>query len=190
MESPGLVESMLNSWRDNLDCNIVAGLRLWQLPVVLAAALACEPAIAGDGLWVEHPEEVAFSVADMTQGAKDMGLTGAGFAATLSIMLQRAGLKARQTDFERDSDVLFLDIIVEDETFYASLGFWRMVSYRLPNGVLNSEFVTVWQDYSVGAHHEDPGKVRATVNSITERFIAKYQDVNKGGTPLRVASTP
>jgi hypothetical protein len=181
---------MLNSWRDNLDCNIVAGLCLWQLPVVLAAALACEPVIAGDGLWVEHPEEVAFSVADMTQGAKDMGLTGAGFAATLSTMLQRAGLKARQTDFERDSDVLFLDIIVEDETFYASLGFWRMVSYRLPNGVVNSEFVTVWQDYSVGAHHEDPGKVRATVNSITERFIAKYQDVNKVGSPLRVASMP
>ena len=181
---------MLISWRENPDRNIPTGYRVWRLLLMAAGALACEASLAGDGLWVDNPEEVAFSVADMTSRAKDMGLSDESFAATLSRMLNHAGLRAKQLDLERDSGVLFLDVIVEDETFYASLGFWRMASYRQPDGELNSEFVTVWQDYSVGAHHDDPAKVRATVNKIIARFITKYRDVNNVGTPFRVASTP
>lgn len=181
---------MLEFSRDKCDRNRLAGLRWWHLPAVLAAALACQTAVAGDGLWVENPGEVAFSVGNMTQVAKDMGFTDAGFATILSTSLQRAGLSAKRSDFKRDNDVLFLDVIVEHETFYASLGFWRKVSYRLPNGKLISEFVTVWQDYSVGAHHDDSRKVRDTVNRIIARFIARYRDVNDTGIPLLVGSTP
>ncbi len=181
---------MLISWRKNPDRNIPAGYRLWRLSLMAAGALACETSIASDGLWVDNPEEVAFSVADMTSSAKDMGLSNESFAAALSTMLNRAGLRPRQSVLKRDNDVLFLDVIVEDETFYASLGFWRVASYRQPDGELNSELVTVWQDYSVGAHHDDPATVRDTVNEIIERFIAKYRDVNNVSTPFRVASTP
>ena len=181
---------MLILWRKTPDRIIPTGYRVWRLLLMAAGALACETSIAGDGLWVDNPEEIAFSVADMTSSAKDMGLSNESFAATLSTMLNHAGLRARQSSLERDSDMLFLDVIVEDETFYASLGFWRVASYRQPDGELNSELVTVWQDYSVGAHHDDPGKVLDTVNKFIARFIARYRDVNNVSTPFRVASTP
>lgn len=119
-----------------------------------------------------------------------MGLTIDGFAKSLSIMLNRAGLQAKRSETERDSDILFLDVIVDGESYYTSVGFWRIASYRLPNGDLNSEFVTVWQDYSVGAHYNDPGTVRASANRIIERFIAKYSDANNTGNPLQVVSAP
>jgi hypothetical protein len=164
--------------------------RLRRLPVLLAALFVCEIAVADKELWVENPVDVAFAVGNMTQGAKDMGLTDDGFTEILISSLKRGGLVARPSDFERDHDMLFLDIVVEHETYYASLGFWRLVSYRLPDGELNSEIVTVWQDYSVGAHHNNPARVRDTVTKVIERFVAKYSDVNDVQTPLRVASGP
>ena len=181
---------MFTSWREKPDRNTLTGSGSLRLLLVVAAALVCDTSIADDGLWVDDPEEVAFSVADMTDSARDMGLSSDGFAATLNNMLNHAGLRAKQSDIARDDRVLFLDIIVDDETYYASLGFWRMASYRQPDGELNSEFVTVWQDYSVGAHHDDPGAVRDTVNKIIERFITRYRDANNVRPPLRVASTP
>ena len=182
---------MLKAWREQLDCPAVPGFRPWQLALVLALVLASGASMGSDGLRVENPGEITFAVAAMTPRAKELGLTNSVVAASLKSSLSRAGLAARQSDLDdRDSDVLFIDIVVEDETFYASLGFWRMASYRLPGGELNSELVTVWQDYSVGAHHDDAAKVRATVNRIVSRFISQYRDVNDVGVPLRVASTP
>jgi hypothetical protein len=89
-----------------------------------------------------------------------------------------------------DDDILFLDVIVDGDTFYTSAGFWRMASFPLPNGDINSEFVTVWQDYSIGTHYDDPEMIRASVSRIIERFIAKYSAANNTGNPLRVASAP
>ncbi len=156
----------------------------------MVAVSLCEFTQADDSLWVESPEEVAFSVAHMTQGAKDMGLTNESFAETLALMLNGAGFQTKQSKLDRDNDMLFLDVIVDGETFYASAGFWRKASYPLPNGDLNSGFVTVWQDYSVGAHYDDPETVRASVGTLIERFITKYSDANNSGKPLRVASAP
>ena len=181
---------MLKSWREPLECLAVPGFRPLQLALALALVLASTASSGSDGLRVENPAEIAFAVAAMTPQAKEMGLTDAGVAETLQSSLSRAGLSGKRSDLEHDSDVLFVDIIVEDETFYASLGFWRMASYRLPGGELNSEFASVWQDYAVGAHHDDPEKVRVTVERIIERFIVKYSDVNSVRKPLRIASMP
>jgi hypothetical protein len=156
---------------------------------MLASALVCGAAAADGSLWVENPQEVAFSVGKMTQSAQDLGLTDSDLAETLSVMLNRVGLRARRSQGTNDDDVLFLDVIVDDETFYTSAGFWRMAKYRLPNGDLTSEFVTVWQDYSVGAHHNDPEAIRVSVNRIIERFITKYSDANSPHAPVQVASS-
>jgi hypothetical protein len=126
----------------------------------------------------------------MTQAAQDLGLTDKDFAETLRIMLSRAGLQATRSELKLDRNLLFLDVIVDGEVFYVSAGFWRKASYPLPNGKFNSEFVTVWQDYSVGAHYHDPETVRSSVNTLIERFIARYSDANDTGNPLRVASAP
>ena len=180
---------MLISWPHLLECTRVPGARPRLPAFVFTLMLACGTAAGSDGLRVERPLEVAFSVAEMTEQARSMGFTDSGVATTLQENLTRAGLAGRRSDPERDSDVLFVDIIVEDETFYASLGFWRMASYRLPGGALNSEFVTVWQDYAVGAHHGDPATVNATVKRIIDRFIVRYSDVNGVSQPQRVAAT-
>jgi hypothetical protein len=176
--------------RKNCVCDKAINFRLKRLPVLLAALFLCEFAVADNELWVENPLDVAFAVGNMTQDAKDMGLTYDGFAKILTSSLNHGGLVARPSDLERDDDLLFLDIIVEHDTYYASLGFWRLVSYRLPNGELKSELVTVWQDYSVGTHHNNPARVRDTVTKVIERFVARYSDVNDLQTPLRVASGP
>jgi hypothetical protein len=166
------------------------GCLFWQTLVLLLSSLICEVSQADGSLWVENPREVAFSVGRMTPGAQNLGLTDADFADTLSIMFDRVGYQARRSRGAHDKDVLFLDVIVDGETFYTSAGFWRIANYRLPNGDLNTEFVTVWQDYSVGAHHNDPETVRASVSRIIERFIAKYSDANKSRAPVQVASSP
>jgi hypothetical protein len=173
-----------------LDGDVRFGARIWRISAVLVLALISGSSFASERLWVEDPGMVAFSIANMTPGAQKIGLTSAAVAANLTTMLSRAGLKARRTSVEGEGDVLFVDIIVEEETYYASLGFWRIASYRLPNGELNAEFVTVWQDYSVGAHHNNPETVQATVSRIIERFIGRYTDANKVGRPLSVASAP
>lgn len=177
------------SRRKNRSNNEVSTFTLWQLPVLLAVILGCEVAIAGDELWVENPRDVAFSIGNLTQNARKMGLTDAAFATILSTTLDNAGFTARQSDSMHD-DVLFLDIIVEDESFYASIGFWRVVSFRLPNGEFNSDLVNVWQDYSFGVHRDDAGRVRDTVKKVIDRFIASYGAANGISVPLRLAATP
>ncbi len=172
----------------------VSTFRGWRLPVLLTAIVSCNIAVAGDEtsdeLWVEEPRDVVFSIGNMTQSAREMGLTDAAFASILRTSLNRAGLKARQSDSRHDDDLIFLDIIVEDETFYASIGFWRRVNIRLPNEEFYSKFVTVWQDYSVGAHHGDPGRVRDTVHKVIDRFIASYGAANDVSMPLLLSATP
>lgn len=164
--------------------------RIWWKFAVVLFVLASNSSLANEGLWVENPEVVAFSVAKMTRDAEEIGLTRAVVAADLGDMLGQAGLKAKSAKHKGASGVLFLDVIVEDETFYASLGFWRMASYRLPDGQLKAEFVTVWQDYSVGVHHSDAKTVQATVGQIIEKFIGEYTEANNVGRPHTVASTP
>jgi hypothetical protein len=183
MESPGRTVTMLHASPQEL-C------RIWRVVAVLASTFAWVTSQAADSLWVENPVDVAYSVGEMTKGAQDIGLTTESFAESLHAMLNHAGLQPRQSTRSRDSDVLFLDVIVDGESFYTSAGFWRMANYPLPNGDLNSEFVTVWQDYSIGAHHNNPDIVRASVNTILERFIAKYSDANNTRRPMQVASTP
>lgn len=161
----------------------------WQFACLLAVVLTCTSSHAADELWVENPLELSIAVAKMTENAKALGLTNAAVAASLSHRLKEAGLKPTPTELEYDDNVLFVDIIVEEETFYASLGFWRMASFRLPDGEQNTEMVTVWQEFSVGVHHDDPGIVRSTVDRIIERFIASYSDANDVGTPKRIVAT-
>lgn len=174
----------------NLARKIVPGHELWRSAAVLSAVFICGTSPASDSLRVEHPVEIAFSIGEMTELAQDMGLSTEEFARSLTVMLNNAGLEARQSEAERDTEILFLDVIVDGESYYTSVGFWRMASYPLPNGEINSEFVTVWQDYSVGTHFDDATTVKASVNRIVERFISKYNDANQSGFPLRVASAP
>ena len=173
-----------------LGYRIVRGYELWRIAAVFAAAFICDSSQASQSLWVENPQEVAYSVASMTPGAISLGLTSEEFSESLTVMLNRAGLQGRRSEFGNDSDILFLDIVVDGETYYASAGFWRMATYHLPNGETNSEFVTVWQDYSVGAHFDDPETVRVSVERLIERFIARYRDANGVGRPLSVAAAP
>jgi len=189
-ELSGHTQSMLQISQKKFGYTIACGRARWRMLVALAAVVMCELSQATESLWVENPEQVAYSVADMTPGAKALGLTNGEFAKSLNVMLSRAGLQGRRSEFRNDSDVLFLDVVVDGETYYASAGFWRMASYRLPNGDIHSEFVTVWQDYSVGAHYDDPETIRVSVERLIERFIAKYNDANSAGRPLSVAATP
>lgn len=163
------------------------GLRLRAFLFLLAAASTCGNALADDGLRVDRPLEVAFSISRMTRDAAAMGLTDSGFAVLLSSSLTRAGLSARRSDSENDDTVLFLDIVVEDEAFYVSLDFLRPASFRLPGGEMNSEPVSVWQGYSVGTHKDDAGKIRDTVSQIVEQFVTSYRDANDLSIPARVA---
>ena len=163
--------------------------RLLSAALLVFAVAAADLAVA-DGLRVDGAENVAFAVAKMTQTAENMGLSRADLATTLTEKLGRAGLRARLSDADRDKDLLLVDVVVEEETFYVSLGFWRVASYPQPGGESSSGFVTVWQDFSVGAHHGDADAVYAIVTTITDRFIARYRDVNGLDDRVQVAATP
>jgi len=158
--------------------------------VLLVFALAVADIAVADGLRVESAEEVAFAVADMTQVAEDMGLSKANLVVVVADKLGRAGLRARPTDANRDEEVLLVDVVVEEETFYVSLGFWRVASYPQRQGETDSGFVTVWQDFSVGAHHGDVDTVHQTVTTIIDRFVASYSDANELGDSVQVAAAP
>lgn len=179
---------MLESWVEKMF--FVKQALCWRcLGIGFFAALFCQVSTA-DRLWVSNPEEIYFAIGAMTSQAQIMGLSDADFAATIHTTLHREGFRARLSNSRRGSDLLFLDIVVEDESYYASLEFRRKASYALPDGKLNSEFVTVWQDYAIGAHHDDPAPIRATVGRILERFVAEYNEVNSAAKRLRVMSTP
>lgn len=157
---------------------------------LLVFAVAVADIAVADGLRVDSAEDVAFAVAEMTQVAEDMGLSRADLAVALTEKLSRAGLRARLSDADRDKDLLLVDVVVEEEAFYVSLGFWRVASYPQPDGENSSGFVTVWQDYSVGAHHGDVDTVYTTVTTVIDRFIARYSDANELGDSVQVAAAP
>ena len=160
-----------------------------KLLAVVVIALLCDYAVADSSLWVEKPEGIAYTVAGMSAHASELGLSGQSLAHALERALSDAGLAARRADFDRDDRILFLDIIVKPGSFYASLQFWRKASYVLPNGEQASEFVPVWEGFSLGDHHNKPGAVRSTVNKIVGNFIAEYRDANSLDDSSRVASS-
>jgi hypothetical protein len=175
--------------RHNSGHRLAISQRLLRAALLAVAVVAVDVAIA-DGLRVDNAEEVAFAVAEMTQVAENMGLSKADLVIAVTDKLGRVGLRARPTDNDNDEEVLMIDVVVDDETFYASLGFWRVASYPQPDGENGSGFVTVWQDYSVGAHHGDVDTVYATVTTIIDRFIARYSDANELGDNVQAAATP
>jgi len=170
--------------------DIASGFGVWRFCVSLLVVLVCRQSLAADGLWIENPTEVAYSIGELTADARKLGLSGNSLAATLSATLTRAGLKSRPAEFARDQGVLFLDIIVENQTFYASLGFWRVATFPRPDGESASDFVIVWQDYSVGTHHNEAAAVNQTVQRIIDRFVARYSTANKITDSLQAAATP
>ncbi len=145
---------------------------------------------AAEGLRVNNAAELAFAVADMTSVAQDMGLSKAGLAGAVREKLGAAGIRARPTIAGQDEEVLLVDVVIEDESFYVSLGFWRVASYPQPQGEITSGFVTVWQDYSVGTHHGNMDTVYDAVTTIADQFIKKYSDANDLAARVRAANSP
>jgi hypothetical protein len=140
----------------------------------LVAAEGAEP-----GLWVSEPETVAIAIGNMTVGANNLGLTDAGFEKELTARLSNAGLKAHRADEDSDESILFLDLVVEQDTFVASLEFWRKAEYQLPDGTSHSDFVIVWEKYTLGAHSDRPEFVADSVAAVLDSFIVDYGIVNQ-----------
>jgi hypothetical protein len=164
-------------------------LRLLRTAIAICAALLFHAA-AADGLRVDNPAEVSFVVTDMTAIARKIGLSRADLADMVTDKLSVVGISARPTIAERDEEVLLVDVVVEHETFYVSLGFWRVASYPQPQGEITSGFVAVWQDYSVGTHHGNVDTVYDTVTTIVDQFITRYSDANDLAGRVRVATSP
>jgi hypothetical protein len=181
---------MRNRHQTFRDRDIASVFGVWRFCVSLIVVLICPQSLAADGLWIENPTDVAYSVGDLTADARKLGLSDNSLVETLSATLTRAGLIARPAEFARDQGVLFLDIIVENQTFYASLGFWRVATFPRPDGEPASDFVIVWQDYSVGSHHNNAAAVNHTVQKIIDRFVVRYSTANKITDPLQAAATP
>ena len=161
----------------------------WRRVIALFMLVFCASASASDELWVENPEQIAFSVGRMTDAAKDLGLHERQIAAWLSESLQRAGLEARAADTEHDPAVLFLDVFVAAGSYYASVGFWRNAEYSLPDGTAASNQVIVWQEYAIGSHNGDIEQVRATISRVIGRFVASYNGANNLDLSHQVAAT-
>ncbi len=140
------------------------------------------------GLRVDNAEDVAYAVAEMTPAARDLGITRARISRTLDAQLESAGLRGRPSRDNVDKEILLVDVIVTGETYYVSMGFWRVARYPQPGGESDTGFVTVWQDFSVGTHEESASVVYATISTIADRFISKYRDVNQMAKPERLAS--
>lgn len=156
--------------------------------VAFAALLISASAFAGNELWVQEPQTIAFSVGSVTADAKDLGVTQKKLATDLSDALKRHGFSARLSELGRDTDVLFLDVIVEGSAYYASLGFWRKATFELPDASANTDHVIVWQDYAIGTHEGDPAIVRATVSTIVDRFVTRYNAANNLDQVRQVAA--
>jgi hypothetical protein len=147
------------------------------------------PAVADRSLSVADPENIAITISAMTEHARPLSLTGSEFEASLSAALSDAGLSVRRADFRGDEQILFLDVIVQESVFYTSLRFWRKATYFLPDGQEESEFVPVWEGFSIGDHHQDPMPVRLAVAQIVEDFVVDYRDAN-GLETVPPASSP
>lgn len=145
---------------------------------------------AADGLRVNNAAELAFAVTDMTSVAQDMGLSKAELAGAVKEKLGAAGIRARPTIAGQDEAILLVDVVIEHDTYYVSLGFWRVASYPQPQGEITSGFVTVWQDYSVGAHYDNVDTVYDTVTTIVDQFIERYSDANDLTGRIRAATNP
>ena len=145
---------------------------------------------AAEGLRVDNAAELAFAVADMTSVAQGMGLSKASLAGAVTQKFGAAGIRARPTIAGQDEEVLLVDVVIEHETYYVSLGFWRVASYPQPQGEITSGFVTVWQDYSVGTHRGDVDTVYETVATIVDQFITRYSDANDLTGRVRAANSP
>ncbi|NCF23330.1 MAG: hypothetical protein GWP60_02225 [Gammaproteobacteria bacterium] len=145
---------------------------------------------AADGLRVDNAAELAFAVTDMTSAAQGMGLSKAGLAGAVTEKLGAAGILARPTISGQDEEVLLVDVVIEHDAYYVSLGFWRVASYPQPQGGITSSFVTVWQDYSVGTHHGNADTVYDAVTTIADQFIARYSDANDLAGRVRAANSP
>jgi hypothetical protein len=181
---------MRDSSKNLLDGGTTNGFGAARAFILLLALVCCRNALAADPLWITNPAEIAFSVSELTQEARALGLSDSDLSRTLSGRLTAAGLTPKLAEIEQDDGVLFLDIIVEKQTYYASLGFWRVATIQHPDGRPSSDFVIVWQDYSVGAHHDDPAEITDTVQQIIERFITTYSAANDLDTPLQAAAQP
>ena len=155
----------------------------------LCALLAINAAWA-DGLRVENADEVRFAVGEMTTAAAEMGLSRQVLAQTLTRHLGSAGLSARHAAGDDAESILFVDVVVDGEAYYVSLGFWRKASYPQPGGGQDTDFVTVWQDYAVGAHHGESQTVYETTVTIIDRFIARYSEANRLDRDVTVAAAP
>ena len=158
--------------------------------LLAALVLFAEFSVADDGLRVDSPSDIVFSISQLNRDATDMGLSDAGFAVLLSSSLNHAGLRARRAESADDDNILFLDVVVEDNIFYVSLDFMRPASLETADGELNLDHVSVWQNYSLGDHQDDAEKVRSTVSRIVERFVENYRDANDITMPSRVAVWP
>lgn len=162
----------------------------WILPLLWASIAAISPAVADDSLRVENSVDIAFSVSRLSNDASGIGLSDAGIAEILSTSLMSAGLVARSSGLRGDEPVLFVDIIVEGDSYYASLDYWRMASIALPDGEINSDYVTVWQDFAFGSHGDAGQTIRDALKRIVERFVIDYRDANAVDAPLRIAAIP
>lgn len=145
---------------------------------------------AADGLRVNNAAELAFAVADMTSVAQGMGVSKASLAVAVTEKLGAAGIRARATIAGQDEEILLVDVVIEHDTYYVSLGFWRLASYPQPQGEIVSGFVTVWQDYAVGTHHGNVDTVYDTVTTIVDQFITRYSDANDLTGRVRAANSP
>ena len=166
--------------------------------VLAAISLLAATVSAGtptDALRVRDAEEIAFAIADTSAVAEAMGIDEASLAASVRQALGRAGLKARPTLAGHDEAILLVDVLVDGDVYYASAGFWRVASYGRPDGGTETDFVTVWQDYSVGVHRGNGAAIRAAITAVVERFVHNYRRANGIGdigtkTAARRAAAP
>lgn len=147
--------------------------------LALTCLLAGRIASAEPGLRVSEPDRVAFAIANMTLDANALGLTDTRFATALRKNLVDAGLDARPADRLADDGILFLDLVVEDDSFVASLEFWRKAAYELPDGTFHADHVVVWEEYCVGSHLNDPDLVTRSVERIIDQFVSAYRQSNE-----------
>ena len=153
------------------------------LAAAAVLALVCVASIrfasAEPALRVSDPDQVAVAVANMTLDANVLGLTDTRFEHVLRKNLDDAGLEARRADRVADDTILFLDLVVQNDSFVASLEFWRRAEYELPDGTTHTDHVVVWEEYCVGSHENDPDLVARSVERIIDAFVSEYRQTNE-----------
>ena len=147
--------------------------------LALSWLAAARSVSASPELWVPEPERVAYAVGNMTFNANDLGLSDAFFEHALEEHLADAGLSAYRAEKLADDHVLFLDLVVEETTFVASIEFWRKAEFALPNGTMHSDYVIVWEDFCVGEHENDPDTISRSVARVLDSFVEDYRQTNQ-----------